>query len=104
VLPVDARPKPIIFEDGTLLGNRRQPFDATFGWEPTDAVTFHRFGEPVRVPSHKAIRVFDDSDPDRYWSKVNYRNSVKVAGTGTRIEIIKASALGDEMTLRVTFD
>ena len=48
VLPVDARPKPIVFKDGTLLGNRRQPFDATFGLERTDAVTFHRLGEAVK--------------------------------------------------------
>ena len=31
VLPVDARPVPITFPSGALLGNRRQPFDATFG-------------------------------------------------------------------------
>ena len=43
VLPVDARPAPIMLKnaDGTttMLGNRRQPFDATFGQEATDAVT-----------------------------------------------------------------
>jgi immune inhibitor A len=37
VLPVDARYLPIKFPNGTLLGNRRQPFDATFGQEKTDA-------------------------------------------------------------------
>jgi immune inhibitor A len=42
VLPVDARPTPIVFPGGALLSNRRQPFDATFGKQATDAVTFHR--------------------------------------------------------------
>ena len=53
----------------SLLGNRRQPFDATFGQEATDAVTFHRNGVATdgrrRSP---AIPTFDDSDVDRYWT------------------------------------
>ncbi len=103
VLPVDARPQPIVFDDGTKLGNRRQPFDATFGQEPTDAVTFHRLGAPVKVPSGKAIPVFDDSNPNRYWSKDNPWSSVQVAGTGTRIEVTNTSVLGDTMLLKVSF-
>ena len=48
VLPVDARPgADHASPDGVLLGNRRQPFDATFGQEKTDAVTFHRNGVPT---------------------------------------------------------
>jgi immune inhibitor A len=35
VLPVDARPAPIKFPTGAPLGNRRQPFDASFGQEAT---------------------------------------------------------------------
>jgi len=103
-LPVDARPKPIKFSDGTLLGNRRQPFDATFGPEKTDAVTFYRLGEAVHVPSQKPIMVFDDSQPKRYWDEDNPWNSVQVAGTGTRIEIAKTDALHNVMKLHVTFE
>ena len=61
VLPVDARPEPIMFENGARLGNRRQPFDATFGQEATDEVTFHRNGVARMVPSSAAIPTFDDS-------------------------------------------
>ena len=47
--------------DGNVrLGNRRQPFDATFGQEATDAVTFHRNGVPTTVPSRAGIPTFDD--------------------------------------------
>jgi M6 family metalloprotease-like protein len=102
-LPVDARPKAIKFSDGTLLGNRRQPFDATFGHESTDAVTFYRLGEGVKVPSQKAIAVFDDSRPKRYWSSENPMNSVMVAGSGTRIEVGKTNPLGTTMVVDVSF-
>lgn len=99
VLPVDARPKPVTFADGTLLGNRRQPFDATFGLERTDKVTFHRNGVPTTVPSQRAMPTFDDSDPERYWSAANPWSSVKVAGTGTKIQVL--SGTGDTMNVRV---
>lgn len=98
-LPVDARPAPVTFPDGRLLGNRRQVFDATFGLERTDAVTFHRNGVPSAVPSQPAMPVFDDSNPDRYWSAKNPWSSTKVAGSGTTIEVKQGT--GDEMTLRV---
>lgn len=98
-LPVDARPAPVTFEDGRLLGNRRQPFDATFGKQRTDEVTFHRNGLAETVPSSTGIATFDDSDPDRYWSADNPWSSTKVAGSGTRITV-KAQH-GDEMKLDV---
>ncbi|MFJ6132688.1 immune inhibitor A domain-containing protein [Janibacter terrae] len=98
-LPVDARPSPVTFENGRLLGNRRQPFDATFGKQRTDAVTFHNNGIAETVPSSKGIATFDDSDPDRYWSADNPWSSTKVAGSGTRITV-KAQH-GDEMKLDV---
>jgi len=102
-LPVDARPAPIVFPNGARLGNRRQPFDATFGLEATDPVTFHRNGVAVDVPSQPAIPTFDDSDPDRYWSAANPWNSTKVAGSGTRITVKSMSKQGDEMQVDVTF-
>lgn len=103
-LPVDARPKPIVFPDGTVLGNRRQPFDATFGQEATNAVTFHRLGVPVKVPSTKAIPVFDDTHPNKYWSAKNPGGSVQVAGSGTHIQVAKTDALGEQMLVKVSFD
>lgn len=99
VLPVDARPAPVKFSNGKLLGNRRQPFDATFGTQRTDTVTFHNAGIPQTVPSSKGIRTFDDSDPDRYWSAENSWSSTKVAGSGTKITVLKEKK--DEMELRI---
>jgi len=88
-LPVDARPAPITYSDGTIIGNRRQPFDATFGTQKTDAVTFHKAnGATATVPSSPAIRVFDDSDPNRYYSTGNPLGSVKVAGNGVKIKVV----------------
>ena len=102
-LPVDARPAPIVFPDGTLLNNRRQPFDATFGLQKTDPVTFHRNGVPVSVPKQAANPVFDDTNPLAYWNATNPQNSVKVAGAGVKIEVkTQIAGLLPLMTLKVT--
>jgi immune inhibitor A len=102
-LPVDARPAPVTFADGTSLGNRRQPFDATFGLEATDKVTFHRNGVAKVVLSQHAVPTFDDKNPDRYWSSLNPMASTKVAGTGTKISVLDTSMNGDQMTVSVGF-
>lgn len=101
-LPVDARPAPIVFPDGTLLANRRQPFDATFGRQATDRVTFHRYGAPVTVPSRPAVPVFNDSNPDAYWSAKNPQNSVKVAGNGTQIVVKQENTRTNQVLLKIT--
>ena len=94
VLPVDARPAPVKFPNGALLGNRRQPFDATFGQEKTDKVTFHRNGVPVTVKSQKAIPTFIDLDKKKYWTADNPWASVQVAGTGTSITVVEDDQRG----------
>jgi immune inhibitor A len=104
VLPVDARPAPIVVPaDGYRIANRRQPFDATFGQEATDAVTFHHNGNPVEVPSSAAIPTFDDRVVDRYWSADNPWASTKVAGSGTTMTVAKTSDGGDELQVKVEF-
>ena len=103
VLPVDARPAPITFPANFLLGNRRQPFDATFGQEATDAVTFHRNGVATTVPSSAGIPTFDDTDPNRYWSAANPLGSTKVAGSGTVLTVTKTRDGGNELQVKVTF-
>ena len=103
VLPVDARPAPVTFPGGFLLGNRRQPFDATFGQEATDAVTFHRNGVPTTVPSRPGIPTFDDSDVNRYWSAANPWSSTKVAGSGTSLTVFKTNEGGDQLQVKVRF-
>jgi len=103
ILPVDARPAPVTFADGVMLGNRRQPFDATFGQEATDQVTFHRNGVAAVVRSQRAIPTFDDTNPDRYWSALNPKASTKVAGTGTKISVLDTSRNADQLTVSVSF-
>ncbi len=103
VLPVDARPAPITFPNGALLGNRRQGFDATFGQEKTDKVTFHRLGVPVTVPSTRGIPTFDDTNPNRYWTADNPWASTKVAGSGTSITVRNTSHHGEQLKLAVNF-
>ena len=103
VLPVDARPAPVVFDGGAKLGNRRQPFDATFGQEATDEVTFHRNGVAKTVPSSPAIATFDDSDADRYWSAANPWASTKVAGSGTVLTVTHTRDGGNELQVSVTF-
>jgi immune inhibitor A len=99
VLPVDARPAPVAWPGVTCpvtggnpdglckLTNRRQPWDGVFGLQKTDAVTFHRNGDPLTVPASAGIPTFDDSDPNRYWSATNPWGSVKVAGNGVKISV-----------------
>ncbi len=103
VLPVDARPAPVTFDDGAMRGNRRQPFDAPFGQEATDVVTFHRNGSPEKVPSSAGIPTFDDSDPNRYWDENNPLSSVQVAGSGTTMTVVKTLNGGNELQVKVTF-
>ena len=103
VLPVDARPAPVVFDDGVRLGNRRQPFDATFGQEATDEVTFHRKGAAKTVPSSPGIATFDDSDPARYWSADNPWASTLVAGLGTVLTVTKTRDGGNELQVKVSF-
>ncbi|GGL25752.1 immune inhibitor A [Phycicoccus endophyticus] len=103
VLPVDARPNPVTFADGSFLGNRRQPFDATFGLERTDRVTFHKNGSPTTVPSSRGIPTFDDRNPERYWSSLNPWSSTKVAGSGTTMTVKQSKNRGRTLKVRVAF-
>ena len=86
-----------------MMGNRRQPFDATFGQEATDAVSFHRNGVETVVPSQPAMPTFDDSDVNRYWSSANKLGSTKVAGSGTTMTVTKTRDGGDELQVMVKF-
>ncbi len=103
VLPVDSHPAPIVFSDGFLLGNRRQPFDATFGLEWTNAITLHHNGVELNVPSHAPAPVFNDSNPNKYWSADNPQGSVKVAGSGTVIRVVSQDNNGEVLHVEVSF-
>jgi immune inhibitor A len=110
-LPVDARPAPFTYPDGTYPSNRRQPFDATFGLEATDSVCLHKqvLGGTKQnptvqnvaacAPSNPGIPTFDDSVPTRYWSSADPMNSVKVAGHGVRVTV--TGDRGSDLTISV---
>jgi immune inhibitor A len=109
VLPVDARPAPFSYEDGSRPSNRRQPFDATFGLQMTDAVTLHK--EVVvrkqlqtlsaTAPANAGIPTFNDTDPNRYYSSANALNSVIVAGHGVIVTVTAQNA-GGTMSVSVS--
>ncbi|MEH0937889.1 immune inhibitor A domain-containing protein [Micromonospora psammae] len=102
-LPVDVRPGQIKVDGVGTISNRRNGYDATFSRYAKPAQTFHRNGVPVTVPALEANPVFTDSGANKYWNNSNPWNSVKVAGTGTRIEILKQGTNPtDDMVVKVT--
>jgi hypothetical protein len=84
--------------------NRIQSFDATFGKQATDPISLHRETAAgmttLTVGAQAAVPVFDDADPNRYYDAANPQNSVKVAGTGTTIEVVSSNSQG-MMSVRV---
>src|SRR5690606_40167541 len=104
ILPVDARPAALTWSDGTVVRNRIQTFDATFGLEKTDPITLHRETATgmttLTVPSQAAVPVFDDTDPMAYYDPANPGGSVIVAGTGTTIRVIQSNK-NEMMQVRV---
>ena len=92
-LPVDARPAPFTYPDGSRPSNRRQPFDAAFGLTAVPRTCLHKqdaTGATLEAcaPASAAIPTFDDSDPARYWSSANPQSSVKVAGHGVTATVV----------------
>lgn len=104
ILPVDARPAAQRWSDGTVVRNRIQSFDATFGVDRTDAISLHRETPDgmttLEIPSQAPVPVFDDSDPDRYYDTANPMGSVKVAGVGVTIKVVQSNKTG-KMTVKV---
>ena len=110
-LPVDARPVPFSYPDGTRPSNRRQPFDATFGIQPVPEMCLHKEVLAGNGPTqtvqtlaacaaaNAGIPTFDDSDPAAYYSTVNPQNSVKVAGHGVTATVTAES--GNVLTVNV---
>jgi len=108
---VDARPAPFAYPDGTRPTNRRQPFDATFGLEATDDTCLHKEalsgkGQQQTVvtlaacaPSSPGIPVFDDTDPNAYYSTANPQGSVRVNGHGVRVTV--TGDAGNDLTISV---
>ena len=114
VLPIDARPVKFTYPDGTGPSNRRQPFDATFGLQPFDAVSLHKEilvgkGKSQTVQSVAAVgttagearqATFSDVDPDAYFSSTNPLGGVYVAGHGVTATVT-SQVSGGAMTVDV---
>ena len=101
-LPVDAHPTALKFPGGALLGNKRQPFDATFGLHRTDPVTLHRNGAALDIPSRPGVPVFDDTNPNAYYDPANPQNSVIVGGAGVKVEVLSELVQGRFLILKIT--
>ncbi|MFI8500183.1 immune inhibitor A domain-containing protein [Streptomyces sp. NPDC085524] len=101
LLPVDARPEPLRFTDGTLLNARAQTFDAPFSLRPSERIVLHRAGAPVVIPSRPGVAVFDDRHGS-YWNPELPQLGVRVPDTGTRITVEKEASGGFLTTLQVS--
>jgi immune inhibitor A len=100
ILPVDAHAKPLKWADGTLMRNRIQAFDSTFGWWPTPSLTLHNADKATRISPKLGVPVFDDHK-GTYWSKDNPTGSVDVTDTNTKISIVSQPLDGQTMTVKV---
>ncbi|MEU5721373.1 immune inhibitor A domain-containing protein [Micromonospora sp. NPDC047738] len=102
-LPVDVRPQKINIGGQGTITNRRGGYDATFSLYAKPAQTFHKNGVAVTVPALDPNPIFDDSGIGTYWNSGNAWNSVKMAGTGTKIEILQqGTAPTSDMVVKVT--
>jgi immune inhibitor A len=99
LLPVDAHPEVMYDAFGNVWRNRTQSYDSTFGLEPTDAITLHKFGAPSYHPSLPAVPIFDDNLS--YYRVENPMGSVITPVTGTQIRIKSISAHGSFMQVEV---
>ncbi|MER7909063.1 immune inhibitor A domain-containing protein [Streptomyces sp. NPDC096068] len=100
ILPVDAHPSPLKWKDGTLMRNRVQAYDSTFGTYKTDALQLHKADVATFVPSLKGNPVFDDRK-GTYWFQETARAGVQVTDTNTKIEVVKEPKNGETITVRV---
>ncbi|MFJ6519155.1 immune inhibitor A domain-containing protein [Streptomyces filamentosus] len=100
ILPVDAHPAPLKWKDGTLMRNRVQAYDSTFGTYRTDALQLHSKDVATFVPSLPGNPVFDDR-ANSYWSTETPRAGVKITDTNTKIQVVKEPKNGETITVRV---
>ncbi|CAM5619635.1 protease [Streptomyces avidinii] len=101
LLPVDSRPAPLTYADGTPLNARAQTFDATFSLAKSDRIVLHKAGTPVVIPARPGVTVFDDRRGS-YWDARLPQLGVKVPDTGTRITVAKEASGGAVTTVQVS--
>ena len=109
ILPIDAHPVPLIRGDGNPWRARVQAYDATFGFEPTDAISlaFANFTTMVQYPrtDHPplpAVPVFRDRQD--FWFASAPQAGVKVPKTGTAIEVTSINTQGSFAQVHVRPD
>ncbi|MEU7701703.1 MULTISPECIES: immune inhibitor A domain-containing protein [unclassified Streptomyces] len=100
ILPVDSHPTPLKWKDGTLMRNRVQAYDSTFGTYKTDGMMLHKADVASFVPSLPGNPVFDDRK-GTYWFKETARAGVQVTDTNTKIQVVKEPKNGETITVRV---
>ncbi|MGW4691351.1 immune inhibitor A domain-containing protein [Kitasatospora cineracea] len=100
ILPVDAHPAPLKWNDGTLMRPRFQSYDATFGSDRTDGLQLHKADALTKIPSSRGVTVFNDHTT-KYWFPENQYSSVQVPDTGTQIEVLWQSHNDLEAMIKV---
>ncbi len=100
ILPVDAHPAPLKWNDGTLMRPRFQSYDATFGSDRTDGLQLHKADALTKIPSSRGVTVFNDHTT-KYWFAENPYSSVQVPDTGTQIEVLWQSHNDLEAMIKV---
>jgi immune inhibitor A len=99
LLPVDAHPEAMYRANGNPWYGHVQTYDATYGLEPTDAITLHTLGDPSHHPSLPAVPIFDDNLS--YYDPAIPTASVMTPQTGTQIRVKSISAHGSFMQVEV---
>ncbi|MFF0293299.1 immune inhibitor A domain-containing protein [Kitasatospora sp. NPDC004614] len=87
ILPIDAHPAPLKWNDGTLMRPRFQGYDSTFRFDRTTGLQLHRADALTKIPSERGVTVFNDRT-NKYWDESNKYSSVQVPNTGTQIEVL----------------
>ncbi|MFI1524192.1 immune inhibitor A domain-containing protein [Kitasatospora cineracea] len=101
ILPVDAHPAPLKWNDGTLMRPRFQSYDATFGSDRTDGLQLHKADALTKIPSSRGVTVFNDHTT-KYWFPENQYSSVQVPDTRTQIEVLWQSHNDLEAMIKVS--
>ncbi|WP_327321236.1 immune inhibitor A [Streptomyces sp. NBC_01210] len=96
LLPVDARPEPILDKTQKPVDALVQPFDAPFSRHRSDGLNFGTFV----VPSRPGVPAFDDHT-GVYWDMKNPQLGVKVPDTNTRITVEREAENGRRTTISV---
>ncbi|MXM63301.1 M6 family metalloprotease domain-containing protein [Streptomyces sp. HUCO-GS316] len=100
IMPVDAHPKALKWADGTLIRNRIQAYDSTFGLNRTDGITLHKADVATKIKSSKGVSVFNDHT-STYYDESNPTGGVKITDTNTKIKIVREAKDGSKIWLKI---